>query len=192
MIRAFVFDCFGVFYPDPVFAYMRDPQTPPAKAKALHECDEQAARGNLTKAEFVKKAAALLPCSEAEAEQRFFHRTSNNQPLIDLVLELRTKYKIALLSNIGGDMMDGFFTLEEQEKLFDTVILSGNEKIAKPDSGIFELACKRLGVSLNEAVMIDDVQGNVDTAKSLGMQGICYKDFEQFKSEFDALMASSS
>ena len=49
MIKALVFDCFGVFYTDPVFSYMRDPQSPPGKAKTLHSFDEQAARGKLTR-----------------------------------------------------------------------------------------------------------------------------------------------
>lgn len=41
MIKALIFDCFGVFYTDPVFAYMRDPQTPLEKANALHALDEE-------------------------------------------------------------------------------------------------------------------------------------------------------
>lgn len=72
MTKALIFDCFGVFYVDPVFAYMRDPQTPPEKAKALHALDEQAARGTLSKNGFVVQAAELLDISPADAEQRFF------------------------------------------------------------------------------------------------------------------------
>ena len=54
MIRALVFDCFGVFYPDPVFTYMRDPQNPPEKAEALHTLDELAARGQLSGGNFYR------------------------------------------------------------------------------------------------------------------------------------------
>jgi hypothetical protein len=108
MIRALIFDCFGVFYPDPVFAYMRDPQTPPEKAHALHQLDKQAAVGALSKAGFVRQAAALLNLPAAQVEQRFFCGTNRNQELIDFAQAVRATYKIALLSNIGGDMMDGF------------------------------------------------------------------------------------
>ncbi|MCX6805870.1 MAG: HAD-IA family hydrolase, partial [Patescibacteria group bacterium] len=58
----------------------------------------------------------------------------------------------------------------------------------KPDPAIFELTCKRLGVELNEAVMIDDMQSTVDFVRTLGMKGICYKDFEQFSSELETLL----
>lgn len=188
MIRALVFDCFGVFYPDPVFAYMSHPKILEAKAKTLHRLDEQAARGKLTKKKFIKKASILLNKSPQEIEQQFFQRHSINQALIKFVLKARNKYKTALLSNIGGDMMDGFFTPEEREQLFDTVILSGNEKFAKPDKEIFRLACERLGVSLHEAIMIDDIQDYCDVAKNLGMQSLCFKDFEQFQKEIRLLL----
>ncbi len=187
MIKALVFDCFGVFYTDPVFAYMRDPQTPPQKSEALHVLDEQAARGTLSKDGFVIQSAELLNVPTAEADQRFFHSDDRNEKLVELVRELRATYKVAMLSNIGGDMMDGFFTPEERENLFDTVVLSGDVKMAKPDKAIFELVCQRLGVELDEAIMIDDMQSTCDIAKTYGMQSVCYKDFEQCKDGLNVL-----
>lgn len=188
MIKALIFDCFGVFYTDPVFAYMREPATPPGKAEALHSLDKQAAVGELHKESFVAQAAQLLDISEADSEQRFFHSDERNERLVEFVRQLRTNYKIAMLSNIGGDMMDGFFSAEEREQLFDTVILSGDVKMAKPDRAIFELACKRLGVKMHETVMIDDMQTTCDIVKTFGMGSICYKDFEQFQNELATIL----
>jgi putative hydrolase of the HAD superfamily len=188
MVKALIFDCFGVFYIDPVFAYMRDPATLPEKAKALHALDKQAAVGALDRQGFVTQAASLLGISESESEQRFFHGSERNEPLVELVQKLRKTYRIGMLSNIGGDMMDGFFSAEERERLFDTVILSGDVKLAKPDRAIFELACKQLGVELHEAVMIDDMQTTCDTVKTYGMESVCYKDFEQFQAELTAIL----
>jgi HAD superfamily hydrolase (TIGR01509 family) len=87
-------------------------------------------------------------------------------------------------------MMEGFFSHSDYAKLFDEVVLSGAVGIAKPVPAIFELTCKRLGVELNEAVMIDDMQSTVDFVRTLGMKGICYKDFEQFSSELETLLRS--
>jgi len=184
MIKALIFDCFGVFYTDPVFAYMRDPATPPDKAEALHSLDKQAAIGTLDKKSFVSQAASLLNISEAESEQRFFHSNERNEQLVEFIQQLRKTYKVAMLSNIGGDMMDGFFSTEERKRLFDTVILSGDVKMAKPDRAIFELTCKRLDVELHEAVMIDDMQTTCDIVKTFGMGSVCYKNFGQFQTEF--------
>lgn len=182
-LKALIFDCFGVFYVDPVFAYMRDPATPPEKAEALHSLDEQAARGTLSKQGFVEQASELLSITPETAEQRFFQSKARDERLVVLVKQLRQHYKIGLLSNIGADMMDGFFSPAERTELFDVAILSGEVKMAKPDREIFELACQRLGVKLSEVVMIDDMQSTCDIVKTYGMQSICYKDFEQFMGE---------
>lgn len=191
MIKALIFDCFGLFYADPVFAYMRNPQTPPHKARALHALDEQASQGGLGKADFVTQSAQLLGITPAAAEQRFFHGNDRDQRLVELVTELRKTYKVAMLSNIGVGMMDGFFTLQERTDLFDEVILSGDVKMAKPDKQIFVLICQKLGVELNEAVMIDDMQSTCDIVKTYGMQSICYHNLEQCKNELYTLMGKS-
>jgi len=189
MVRAIVFDCFGVFYVDPVFAYMQDPSTPSSKAAALHDLDKQAARGFITKRDFVAQAAQLLQCSVVEIEERFFKGHVRNQQLLDFAQQARKTYKIALLSNIGSDMMDGFFTPKERAQLFDVVVLSGEVHMAKPDPEIFELTCNRLGAQPHEAVMIDDGQGHIDAAKRLGMQGIHYTSFNQCVSELKSILA---
>ncbi|HSX02740.1 MAG TPA: HAD-IA family hydrolase [Candidatus Saccharimonadia bacterium] len=182
-IKALIFDCFGVFYVDPVFAYMRDPATTPAKAVTLHSLDEQAARGVLSKQDFVEQASVLLGITAEAAEQRFFQSKGRDERLVALVKQLRRHYKIGLLSNIGADMMGGFFSPAERADLFDAAILSGEVKMAKPDREIFELACQRLGVELSEAVMIDDMQSTCDMVRTYGMRSICYRDFAQLTEE---------
>jgi HAD superfamily hydrolase (TIGR01509 family) len=129
-----------------------------------------------------------LNISTIDAEQRFFHSDERNDRLAEYVKELRKSYKVAMLSNIGGDMMDGFFTPQERQDLFDTVILSGDVKMAKPDKAIFELTCQRLGVELHEAIMIDDMQSTCDIVKTYGMKSVCYKDFEQCKNDLRVLL----
>jgi HAD superfamily hydrolase (TIGR01549 family) len=188
MIKALIFDCFGVFFVDPVYAYMSDPDTPPNKARVVHDLDRQAAVGLLDKQGFIDQAASLMDRPPAEIERRFFKGLHRNQRLIDFSQNLRPDYKIAMLSNIGGDMMDGFFTVAERGELFDLVVLSGEVKLAKPDPTIFKLTCERLGVSADEAIMIDDIQSNVEAAKRLGMQGIRYEHFGQFKSKISAYL----
>lgn len=188
MIRALIFDCFGVFYTDPVFSAMRDPRTAPATATALHHLDDQAAHGQLSKAGFVAQAARLLHHPRAATERRFFHGLDRNDALVGFAQAARATYKVALLSNIGGDMMDGFFTPAERRRLFDDVILSGDVQLAKPDPAIFALACHRLGVEHTEAIMIDDVPANVDGATSIGLHGICYQSFDQFQADLAAIL----
>lgn len=172
MHTAILFDCFGVFHPDPVFARMAisSKQT----AEALHNLDIQAATGTITKSDFVRQSSKLLSITRQEAEDEFFVAHNYNVELRDFASNIRGKYKTGLISNIGADMMDGFFDQNELDTLFDIVIISGKVKVTKPDLAIFKLACKNLGIDTTEAIMVDDVEANVEAAKSLGMAGITY------------------
>ena len=53
---------------------------------------------------------------------------------------------------------------------FREVVVSGDEKIAKPDPRIFELAAERFGYSPNEMLFIDDNAANIAAARELGWQ----------------------
>lgn len=180
MIKSVIFDCFGVFYTDPVFAYMRRPSTSPHVATALHELDKQLTRGDLDKAGFIHQASLLLNMPQAEVDERFFRPHDHNPALTEFVASLRSKYKTALLSNVGAGIMDSYFSPESAKALFDVVVLSADVGVVKPDPAIFKLVCQKLDVSLEEATMVDDLQECVEAARALGMQGICYKNFPQF------------
>ncbi len=62
----------------------------------------------------------------------------------------------------------------EQSALFSRfrdIIVSGEEKIAKPDSAIYRLALERFGLEPGEAIFIDDVKANADAASACGIIG---------------------
>jgi len=60
--------------------------------------------------------------------------------------------------------------------LLDDVIVSGTEKLAKPDAAIYRLVAERTGRPLSSWVFVDDRQVNVDAAVALGMDGIVFTD----------------
>lgn len=54
--------------------------------------------------------------------------------------------------------------------LFDGVVVSGDEKVAKPDRAIFELARDRFGLDPLETAFIDDKKLNVEAARNVGFR----------------------
>ena len=46
------------------------------------------------------------------------------------------------------------------------------EKLRKPDKAIFDITLERLGVAASKAVFLDDIGGNLKTAKQMGMATI--------------------
>lgn len=60
--------------------------------------------------------------------------------------------------------------------LFDDVVVSGAEGVAKPDPAIFAILERRIGQSLNAIAYVDDSLANVEAARILGMDAIHFTD----------------
>lgn len=54
---------------------------------------------------------------------------------------------------------------------FRDVVVSGEERLVKPDAAIYHLALKRFGLEAREAVFVDDRAENVAGAEAVGMRG---------------------
>ncbi|MBE1283856.1 MAG: HAD-IA family hydrolase [Rhodobacteraceae bacterium] len=57
-------------------------------------------------------------------------------------------------------------------EVFETLVVSGRERMIKPDPAIFHLLCERADVAPQDCVFIDDGLHNVDGARAVGMDGI--------------------
>ena len=58
--------------------------------------------------------------------------------------------------------------------LMEDMVISGVEKVMKPDHRIFELALKRFGIKADETVFVDDNPANVQAACEIGIKGILF------------------
>ena len=54
------------------------------------------------------------------------------------------------------------------EELFDGIVVSGQEGIAKPDQRLFEILNGRYDLDPHSAIFVDDSPANIETATSLG------------------------
>ena len=55
--------------------------------------------------------------------------------------------------------------------LFSAIVVSGEERMVKPDRAIYALALDRFGLEGPEAVFIDDREDNVRAAEAMGIRG---------------------
>jgi 2-haloacid dehalogenase len=55
--------------------------------------------------------------------------------------------------------------------LFRDIVVSGDEKLLKPEPAIFQLLAKRNSIDLADSLFIDDSQKNVEGAEAVGMLG---------------------
>lgn len=59
---------------------------------------------------------------------------------------------------------------------FRDIVVSGEEKMVKPDPRIFALALRRFGIAAGTALFIDDRPDNVAVAQDAGMKAHLFSD----------------
>ena len=67
------------------------------------------------------------------------------------------------------------------------IIVSGQERLVKPDPRIFRLLADRHGLDFSALVYIDDNPNNAEAATALGMHGIHFTDPPALRQELSAL-----
>jgi len=125
---------------------------------------------------------------------QLFGRMSSavHQPLVDRVKGLKREgYPTAIITNNIREFAGSWRSLLPVEELFDLVVDSSQEGMRKPNPAIFRLTLERLGgLAPERTVFLDDCEGNVKAADSLGMQTIHVRgDISQTIAELDALLA---
>ncbi len=101
-----------------------------------------------------------------------------------LVQMLKDKgYRVYILSNYPIETAEMHWPKFNFLPLTDGHIISGYEKVTKPDEPIYRLLESRFGIKLNECVFIDDRQVNVDAGNSYGMQAILFKGYDDLMKE---------
>lgn len=171
MIRAIIFDCFGVLYVDVSRAYFSNF---PEFYDELHDLNKMSDHGFITRQTYIESVAKITGIDAKKTAEAFQKEHVANKPLIDYIATLRANYKVGLLSNIGREWIQDFFDEHQLHDLFDEVVMSSEEGITKPNPLIFERAATRLDVLPEECIMIDDRQENCDGAKAAGMHALLY------------------
>jgi FMN phosphatase YigB (HAD superfamily) len=187
LIKAIVFDCFGVVRSDAVKeAYRSKGGDPERDQEFIKQALEVANDGILPPS--ISLIAARLGISSAEWFEALRVRSSTNMRLLGYVQGLRGTYKIAMLTNIRKGGLLGHFTPGFLKQYFDVTVESGDIGCAKPAPQAYEIVADKLGVRPHECVFIDDRQDYVEGAEKVGMKAIRYTTFATCKSQLEELL----
>lgn len=99
-----------------------------------------------------------------------------------------TDYQLFGLTNWSNETFP--YALENYDffKIFDgKIVVSGDEKLIKPDPKIWELLLSRYNISAEESVFIDDNEANIAAAKALGFLTVHIKPETDLESELKNL-----
>ena len=87
------------------------------------------------------------------------------------------------LTNFGAELWPPFRAEQPVFGLFRDIVVSGVEKVAKPEPRIFEIAAARFGHAPHELLFIDDKAENVAAAQALGWQGHRFEGADRLSTE---------
>ena len=90
------------------------------------------------------------------------------------------------LTNFGAEFWAGFRPVQPIFDLFEDVVVSGEERCAKPDPRIYEIAERRFGHAPQALFFTDDNPANVAAATARGWHAHLFTDAASLEAELVA------
>lgn len=191
MVKAIIFDCFGVLTSDGWLPFKRKYFGHDKNLEnQATDLNKQVDSGHADYNEFLEKVAELAHVPAKEARRAIEDNVADEELFAYIRKELKPRYKLGLLSNAGDNWLDELFS-PEQVALFDAAALSYETGVVKPGKQAYAVIAERLGVQPEECVFIDDQERYCTAAREFGMQAVWYRGFEQMKQDLEPLLRQS-
>lgn len=179
MIKAIIFDCFGVLTTDAWLAYREQHfSTDPEKIQRASELTKKVDRGELNFSLFLDMIATMIGDTPQNVGKMFGSHVRNDRLFECITRDLYGHYKLGILSNAPVNWLPELFS-ESQLSLFDAIVLSYEIGVIKPDPRAYDAILNKLDVSATETIFIDDRQDYVDAAIGVGMHAFQYQSVDQ-------------
>jgi epoxide hydrolase-like predicted phosphatase len=141
---------------------------------------------------FVASLFKLTDEQLQELQRDFWSGDHLDEELMRFVRDLRPRYRTGIITNAWPGSRTFLTDKLGIADAFDTIVISAEEGVAKPDLSIYKIAVERLDTKFEEAVFVDDVAENTQAARALGMHGVEFKNTQQAVVELGALLNSTA
>jgi 2-haloacid dehalogenase len=91
---------------------------------------------------------------------------------VSVLNQLKGKYRLFGLSNWSGETFPAAFRRFPFFKEFEGIVISGDEKMKKPDPEIYHLLLSRYQIEAENSTFIDDNAENIRAAKEIGFSTV--------------------
>ena len=91
---------------------------------------------------------------------------------VALLEPLKSRYRLLGLTNWSAETFPIAWDMYPFFRIFEGIVISGEEKLKKPDERIFRLLLERYDLVADECLFIDDSPVNVRSAEQLGFEVI--------------------
>ncbi len=136
---------------------------------------------------------ALYPEWEKEIRMYFgqWIKMMNGQipGMEEIVRELKVRgYGIYGLTNWSAETFPLIRDTYPIFKLMDGIVVSGEERIKKPDPEIYRILLRRYSLKPEECIFIDDNPANVAAGQAEGIRGLVFTSPEQLRMDLRAIL----
>jgi putative hydrolase of the HAD superfamily len=184
-----VFDFFGVVSsesaPFVLPKYMPQDRATEVKRTIVLEAD----LGRITQDEMFEKLSAITDASANILAADFWSYVQIDADVVAIIESLRPKYRVGLLTNAITPFIRQIIERHDLERLFDAILVSAEEHIAKPDPAFYLRLLERMGASPAQSVMIDDNPENIAGAIAAGMQAVLFTTATKLAADLKTLYA---
>jgi 2-haloacid dehalogenase len=108
---------------------------------------------------------------------------------VSLFYRLKTKYKIYGLTNWSIETISILYRRFPFFKEFDGIVVSGQEKIVKPNPQIYHVLLERYNLKVENSVFIDDNINNIKVAEKIGLYAIHYENTSKLETKLSTINA---
>lgn len=148
-------------------------------------------RGELTEEEYIRRFQEAVP-QYKEDVRKVLENTAKTIFTLDYA-ETWTKYlksqgyHLFILSNYCEYTLEQTRPMMTFLKYMDGIVFSCKVKQIKPEPDIYKTLLTEYNLNPEESVFLDDREENCQTARSLGIHAICFKNFKQAAAELEKL-----
>lgn len=114
---------------------------------------------------------------------------TNIPETVSLLYKLKSKYNIYGLTNWSAETISIAYDRFSFFKEFDGIVVSGQEKIIKPDYKIYQILLDRYNLKAENTIFIDDNINNIKTAKEIGLYAIHFQNPGKLEFELSKIKA---
>jgi putative hydrolase of the HAD superfamily len=112
-------------------------------------------------------------CEYPDIEKQYLDTQLMIDPdFIPVAERLKNGYTLSMLSNDVSEWSAYLRKRFDLDRLFTSVIISGDYGYRKPDPRLYEILLKSLGIASHRCLFIDDQPRNLDTAVRLGIKTV--------------------